>query len=125
MRPKGVRVSAYIKAMHRQAPGGDQIVDLDLRAEIPVEQANSSLVRLVVTPSPPPKNERRISELEPTKLGQTQRDHGERGAAALGRHPTKQHGKQQARRSPPTTGMTISGIGRPVAMAALMACTVK
>ena len=110
--------------MRQQAPGGDQVIDLDLRAEIPVEQAQQlgAVGRDAFLAAEKRAQDQRARA---DQLGQAQRDHGERGAAALGRDPAKNNGKQQPGEAADQRHDEKRESAGLAAMAALMACTVK
>ena len=79
MRPSGVRVKANISAHADQAPGRDQVVDLDRGPKL-MPAIGLPTTRLVETPPSPPKNSGNISDIDAHHLADAQRDHRERGA---------------------------------------------
>ncbi len=79
----------------QEAPEGDQVVDLDLRPEIPVEDAQElGAVRrhALLAAEEPAQDQRRGSH----ELCEPERDHGERRAGALRRDPSEQHAEEEA-----------------------------
>ena len=59
-------------------------------------KSGTSLVRLVVMPSSPPKKPRRISEQDADQLGEPERDHREDGAGAPRRDPAEDDAEEEA-----------------------------
>ncbi len=76
-----------------QGPRRDQIVDLDLRAEIPVEDAQQ-LGPVGGDAGFTAEKAAQDQRGRGNQLGNAERDHGERRSATLGRDPAEQRGEK-------------------------------
>ena len=119
----GVRVSAYIAITHDAGPGRDQIVDLDLRAEVPVEQPQQLGA---VGRRCPPRRRRSVRRISADWSRPVRPMPSEIIANAVPLRWVETQPKKIAKSSParpPTSGISGSGIGSLLAPMTFMAWT--
>jgi hypothetical protein len=71
-----------------EAPGGNQVIDLNLRTKVPVKQAQQ--LGAIGSDALPHRQKRAQDQrARADQLGEPQRDHGKGRTGALGRYPAK------------------------------------